>query len=191
MTRKSIACLMVICCFFFLTGCSGKANEAMDGKFSNNERWTEQTYDMMFDVSNSYTKFENSMTIITGRIIASECELVFNVSNDISGNLLFVPLRNSDVEGYYFKGWFRSADENTYSVKVDSSKIPEIMPDGTILTFTIEDIAAEDLYIPEALGGLKEGYEKSGDGEDNAGQGDAGQGGQGDGSGDRGTVRDH
>ena len=130
---------------------------------------------MMFDVSNSYAKYENAITTITGRIIVQDCELVFNVNYDISGNLLFVALRTPDVtfQECYFKAWFRSADENTYSVKVDSSKIPEIMPDGTILTFTIEDIAAEDLYIPEALGGLKEGYEKSGDGEDNAGQGDA------------------
>lgn len=151
--------MMAISFLFLLTGCNGTKNEAIDGKFLDNERWTEQTYDMMFDVSNSYAKYENALTIITGRIIVQDYELVFNVGHDMSGNLSFYQLRGSDVQERYFVGWFRSADENTYSVKVDYSKIPEIMPDGTILTFTIEDIAAEDFYIPEALGEIQREYE--------------------------------
>lgn len=150
--KKCVFSGMIIFTFMLLFGCNGTPNNALDGKISDNKRWTETTYDMLFDFSNSYDEFENSRTIMAGRLITSDCELVFNVTFDLSGNLFFVPLRNANIQDCYFEGRFQSADENTYSVKVHYSRIPEIISDGTILTFTIDDIAAEDIYISESLG---------------------------------------
>lgn len=151
---KRIALLLLISqLLLFLIGCSGTYNESLNGKFEDGQTWIEQSHNIFFVCDNTYYTYENSHTSSVGQVTTDDGNcLFFNVVYDNSGNLFFYPLGNEDNQEYYFMGYFKSADENTYSVKVDYSRVPEIVPDGTKLTFCMSDTDTMNPYIPEYLG---------------------------------------
>lgn len=155
--NRVISNLSILSILVFLVGCSGSSNKSLEGKFEDGQIWTEQTYEMFFVCDDAYYAYENAGTSSVGQIRINDNDyLFFNMDYDSSGNLFFYPLVNEENQEYYFMGFFESADDNTYSVKVDYSRIPEIMPDGARLTFVMGDIDTANSYFPDYLGKLRD-----------------------------------
>lgn len=134
-----------------LLGCTGVPNPAKN-VFDNGQRWTAQEMEIFFDWDDQYYYYENSKGPNIGCICEdSILKQYFYIGTDEAANLNFFSFASSDA--FIATGYFVDApDEYTYQVKIGNSQDEELLPNGTILTFTREDIAEDELFMPDVLG---------------------------------------
>lgn len=132
--------------------------------FTGNQAWIESSYDLFFHHSPEYLNYEYAHGCHYGRLRADDKEMPFMVVTDVTASLGFISppedgeagstTRASDI---LFIGSYIASGEDFYEIRVCDSKIPDIIPDDTVLHFDISDIEVEDLYIPEFLGDRRQG----------------------------------
>lgn len=150
MKRFSVVtiCLLVP---LLLLGCTGVPNPAKN-VFDNGQRWTAQEMEIFFDWDNKYYSYQNCSSPNVGCISDSGIpKQYFYIGVGSEANLDFLAFVDSDrlfATGYFIE----APDEYTYRVKIGNSQDEELLPNGTILTFTREDIAEDELFMPDVLG---------------------------------------
>lgn len=152
MKRKiSLLFLMALSVILLSTSCTGVPNSARD-VFDDGQRWTAQELNMFFDWDDKYYDYENSVLPNIGRILREDgSPQYFCVETDSESNLnFFMPTKEG---AFIATGYFLDAtDEYTYRVKIGHTEDEKILPAGTILTFTREDITEDELFMPDVLG---------------------------------------
>ena len=150
--KKRMAAIILLV-ILTLGGCSGPINPAFH-VFSNGQRWTAEEMDIFFDVHSKYCDYKNAHASTVGRIRVEREEILICVDYDTAAQLYFYTLEEGTLiaESRFIK----APDDYTYVIRIGSSKIPDILPNGTILTFKREDITEDELFMPEELGGLKQ-----------------------------------
>lgn len=145
--------LILVLQLLLFSGCAGYQIPEMEDRFLDYQVWEESSYDLFFYYSSEYYNYENSTSNTAGRLKVGEKEYPLHVGVDGSGGLHFVSHRkDGEKTEILFEGYFVKSEPDFYEIRVHNSKIPDILPDDTILHFDISDVEAEDLYIPEFLG---------------------------------------
>lgn len=137
-----------------LAGCNGSVNTAYE-VFDNCQHWTAEEMDIFFDYHSKYLDYENAKSVMTGQIHTENGDILFFVHYDSSSQLVFVPMGELKYEYAYGK-FIQAPDDYTYIIEINRSRIEEILPNGTVLTFRRKDITEGELFIPEELGELKQ-----------------------------------
>lgn len=150
-TLKNSAIFSFTLMLLLLSGCSGPYNSAQT-VFDACQRWTAKEMQIFFDWDDQYYYYENSKGPNVGCICEdSILKQYFYIGTDEAANLNFFSFASSDA--FIATGYFVDApDEYTYQVKIGNSQDEELLPNGTILTFTREDIAEDELFMPDVLG---------------------------------------
>lgn len=150
MKRFSVVTICLLAPLLLL-GCTGVPNPAKN-VFDNSQRWTAQELNMFFDWDDQYYNYKNSKGPNVGCICEdSILKQYFYIGTDEAANLNFFSFASSDA--FIATGYFVDApDEYTYQVKIGNSQDEELLPNGTILTFTREDITEDELFMPDVLG---------------------------------------
>ena len=155
--KTSLLFLMVLLAVLFFVSCTGVPNPARD-VFDDGQRWTAQEMNMFFDWDDKYYDYENSVLPNIGCILGEDgSQQYFCVETDSESNLnFFMPTQKG---AFIATGYFLDApDEYTYRVKIGHTEDEKILPAGTILTFTREDITEDELFMPDVLGEYERAY---------------------------------
>lgn len=129
---------------------------------ADNQRWVYQTdsgtaseRDFFFDVSSTYADYENANgAVMAGRIVDigrvyNGREIPFVVYRDASGELLFCDENGNRL---FICGLTYFNTDSHYIGRVRSSEIPETLPEGYLLKFSMQEISEEELYVPAFFG---------------------------------------
>lgn len=149
MQKRGIVLIMLM--VLLLGGCS-PSNPAFL-VFGNGQRWTAEEMDIFFDVHSKYFDYETPHSDEVGRICVDHKEMLICVDSDTAAQLYFYTLEEGTLIAK--SRFIKAPDDYTYVIRIYDSEIPDILPNGTVLTFKREDITEDELFMPEELGELK------------------------------------
>lgn len=161
--RRTLFALLFILLILLLIGNIVPATEQkVEDIIKNNQRWTEERFDMFFDYSSEYAKYQFPVSDMVGVIIDEDKVIEVFIGRE-NGYFEFGAMHETG-RGiiFLFSGYIQVLKDNYCEIKIEKSDYPMISC-GTILTFTAQDISPDELYIPECLGDIREEW-RHGDG---------------------------
>lgn len=153
--KRFVLCILIFIGIFFMVGCNAHEfpRPNMKELFTGNQVWIEQNYDLIFYYSPAYEEYEFPLTCKFGRLKIDKEEIDFFVSTDEWGGLYFeVPRKPEETVKELFSCMCMDFGDGFYEAEVFNTNIPNSMPNGTILHFSISNIELDELYIPDYVG---------------------------------------
>ncbi len=157
--RISRVLLFVLLILLLLGSCFPVAEQEVEDIIKNNQRWTEESFSMFFDYSSEYVKYQFYVSDMVGTLVDENQEITIFIGRE-NGYLEFLTMNETGTgAAFLFSGYIQVLKENYLRIKIESSDYP-LIPCGTILTFTAQDISTDELYIPECFGDIRDEWKR-------------------------------